>query len=108
MDTTRSPGTGLAASAESVAVFWSQPAGFGVATLLLGLLAVGAARRGALLPGYVAWALLAWVALCIALVGPGSGFTLVLVPVALLVVADLRGRRAARRTAAPDRVAVSG
>ena len=86
------------ASAESVASFWAQPGGFAVTVLLLGLLAVRAANRGERLPSYVGWALLGWLALCIVLIGPASGFSFALVPVLLLIAGDLRARAAARAT----------
>ncbi len=84
------------ASAESLAAFWAQPGGFSVVMVLLGLMVLRAARRGERVPGYVGWGLLAWVGLCVVLVGPASGFTLVLVPPVLLVAADVRARAAGR------------
>lgn len=80
------------ASAESVASFWAQPGGFAVVVLLLGLLAVRAANRGERLPSYVGWVLLGWVALCITLMGPASGFSFALAPVLLLIAGDVRAR----------------
>ncbi|MFV2144811.1 DUF6463 family protein [Isoptericola sp. G70] len=85
------------ASAESVAAFWAQPGGFAVVVLVLGLLVVRAANRGDRLPAYVGWSLLGWVVLCLVLIGPASGFSLALVPAALLVAADVRARLATRR-----------
>lgn len=82
------------ASAESVASFWAQPGGFSVVVLLLGLLAVRAANRGERLPAYVGWTVLAWVGLCVFLVGPASGFSFALIPAVLLVAADVRARTA--------------
>ena len=89
------------ASAESVAYFWAQPGSFAVAVLLLGLLAVRAANRRERLPSYVGWGLLGWVALCVVLLGPASGFSLALLPALLLVAADVRARTA--RSGAPAR-----
>jgi hypothetical protein len=82
------------ASAESVAYFWAQPGGFAVVVLILGLLAVRTANRGERLPSYVGWGLLGWVALCVVLLGPASGFSLALAPALLLVAADVRARAA--------------
>jgi hypothetical protein len=84
------------ASAESFAAFWAQPGGFAVVVALLGLLILRSARRGERLPGYVGWGFLGWVGLCVALIGPASGFTLALVPPVLLIIAHLRGRAADR------------
>lgn len=84
------------ASAESVGAFWAQPGGFSVVAVLLGLMILRSARRGERVPGYVGWSLLAWVGLCIVLIGPASGFTLALLPPVLLVAADLRARASGR------------
>jgi hypothetical protein len=84
------------ASAESFSAFWAQPGGFAVVVLLLGLLTVRAANRGDQLPTYVGWSLLAWVILCMVLLGPASGFTTALIPAGLLIAADIRARTATR------------
>jgi hypothetical protein len=84
------------ASTDSFRAFWAQPGGFAVVVALLGLMILRSARRGERLPGYVGWGFLGWVGLCVALVGPASGFTLALVPPVLLIVSHLRGRAADR------------
>jgi hypothetical protein len=84
------------ASTDSFRAFWAQPGGFAVVVALLGLLILRSARRGERLPGYVGWGFLGWAGLCVALVGPASGFTLALVPPVLLIIAHLRGRAADR------------
>ncbi|GAA2308872.1 hypothetical protein GCM10010149_68740 [Nonomuraea roseoviolacea subsp. roseoviolacea] len=80
---------------DSVATFWALPGGFVVVLALLGLLAARAGRQGQLLPGYVGWALLAWGALAVSLIGP-SGFLSIAVPAGLLIAADVVARRRLR------------
>lgn len=80
---------------EAVAQFWGLPGGFVIPGALLGLLIVRAGRRGAAVPGSVGWVMGLWALACVWIVGP-SGFLLLLVPAALLILAAVRARRAAR------------
>ncbi|GAB3476526.1 DUF6463 family protein [Nocardiopsis coralliicola] len=76
---------------DSVAVFWALPAFVGPVALL-GVLLVGAGRRGVAVPGWIGAALAVWALGCAALVGP-SGFLLCLVPAALLAAGAWRRTR---------------
>jgi len=84
--------------AEAIIPFWGLPGGFVVPGVLLALLVLEAGRRGGTVPGYVGAVLGIWALLCLWMVGP-SGFVLVLVPSALLLLARRRARRAARDAA---------
>ncbi|MFG3437050.1 DUF6463 family protein [Nonomuraea sp. NPDC047897] len=84
------------ADGDSLATFWSLPGGFVVVLALLGLLVARAGRHGQHVPGYVGWALLAWGALAVALIGP-SGFLTTAVPAGLLIAANLTAGRHSRR-----------
>ncbi|MFI7416311.1 DUF6463 family protein [Nonomuraea sp. NPDC049684] len=89
------------ADGESQAVFWALPGGFVVVLALLGLLVARAGRQGQPVPGYVGWAILAWGAVGVGLIGM-SGFITAIVPSGLLIAANViavrenRARRAVR------------
>ncbi|RJL27067.1 hypothetical protein D5H75_24900 [Bailinhaonella thermotolerans] len=87
-------GLGAAKPVYSELSFWAVPGGFAVPLLLLGLLAVGRAREGRPLPGYVGWALLAWAAFGAYVTFPLFGFFLVFVPAALFLLAAREARLA--------------
>ena len=74
---------GDTASASEV-TYWAVPAGFPAPLILLGLLAVGRAREGRAMPGYVGWTLLAW-AVVNGYANFPTGFLLVFVPAGLLL-----------------------
>lgn len=76
--------------AEAVS-FWGLPGGFVVPGAILGLTIVGLGRRGQRMPRYAGWVLAGWAAACLWMIGP-SGFGFVLVPSALLIIADVRAR----------------
>ncbi|GAA1725854.1 hypothetical protein [Brachybacterium phenoliresistens] len=84
--------------AEAMVPFWGLPGGFVVPGVLFALLVLEVGRRGGTVPGYVGAVLGIWALLCIWMVGP-SGFVMVLVPSALLLLARRRARRAARDAA---------
>ncbi|CAM3238489.1 DUF6463 family protein [Stackebrandtia soli] len=84
-------GIGSPGMLESKLAFWSVPGSFVVPLILLGLMAVGRAREGRALPGYVGWTMLTWAAFG-AYIGFPTGFLLVLVPATLFI---LDGRRRA-------------
>ncbi|WP_109473540.1 hypothetical protein [Ornithinimicrobium cavernae] len=69
---------------EAATIFWALPGGFVIPLAVLGLLMIGAGRRGEVMPRYVGRLLTGWVLLCVWIVGP-SGFLLGLVPAALLL-----------------------
>ena len=69
--------------------FWALPGGLVVPGVLLGLLMLHAARRGATLPRFVGVVLIAWALVCVWMVGP-SGFMTLLVPGTLLLMAGFR------------------
>lgn len=81
-----------AADSDSVATFWALPGGFVVVLVLLGLMVARAGRQGQRVPAYVGWAILAWAALAVYLIGP-SGFLLAVIPAALLIAANITARR---------------
>lgn len=83
------------AGSESLVTFWALPGGFVVVLVLLGLLVARAGRQGHTVPAYVGWAVLAWGAFAVALLGP-SGFLTAVVPAGLLIAADVIARRASR------------
>lgn len=69
---------------EAITLFWALPGGFVVPLAVLGLLMIGAGRRGRAMPRYVGWMLLSWILFCFWIIGP-SGFLLGLVPSVLLL-----------------------
>jgi hypothetical protein len=81
---------------ESIAMFWALPGSFVVPVILLGLLMVRIGRQRQRIGLLFALTLVAWVSFCIWLIGP-SGFMLVYVPAALLIVASILDRREAHR-----------
>jgi hypothetical protein len=81
---------------DAVVQFWGLPGGFVVPGVLLALLILRAGRRGDTLPLYVAMILGAWALLCVWMVGP-SGFLLLLIPAALLFIANRQSRRDVER-----------
>ncbi|NUW38090.1 hypothetical protein HTZ77_42830 [Nonomuraea sp. SMC257] len=84
-----------AADSDSMATFWALPGGFVVVLALLGLLVARAGRQGHHVPGYVGWAILAWGAFAVSLIGP-SGFLSAIVPAGLLIAANVvAGRHSA-------------
>ncbi|GAA1115981.1 DUF6463 family protein [Nocardiopsis composta] len=85
-------------SDESYSIFWALPGSFVAVLVLFGLMVARLGRRGELLPSYTGWAIAAWAAGCVLLIGP-SGFLTAFVPAGLLIADDLRaraGRRAER------------
>ncbi|MBN6057757.1 hypothetical protein JYK22_37890, partial [Nonomuraea sp. RK-328] len=78
-----------------VATFWALPGGFVVVLALLGLLVARAGRQGQPVPGYVGWAILAWGAFAVALIGP-SGFLFTAIPAGLLIAANITTGRHSR------------
>ncbi|WP_231618551.1 DUF6463 family protein [Nonomuraea sp. SBT364] len=80
---------------DSLVTFWALPGGFVVVLVLLGLLVARAGRLGHAVPAYVGWAILAWGALGVTLIGP-SGFLLAVVPAGLLIAAGVTARRGSR------------
>ncbi|WP_256838759.1 DUF6463 family protein [Ornithinimicrobium faecis] len=82
---------------QAITLFWALPGGFVAPLAVLGLLMIGAGRRGQAMPGYVGWILLGWILICCWIIGP-SGFLLGFVPAALLVWP--RRRRGGARPAA--------
>lgn len=89
------PFRGSAITLSESTVFWALPGGFVLPGILFGVLVIRSGRRGESLPAFMGWVLGLWALGCIWVVGP-SGFMLVLVPAALLVVASLRDRRRGR------------
>ncbi|MGH3735555.1 MAG: DUF6463 family protein [Micromonosporaceae bacterium] len=75
-----------------MATFWAVVGSFALPMALLGLVLIRLARRGVPLPGYLGWALLGWVSLALALLGP-SGFLLGTVPAVMLILAYRRQTR---------------
>ncbi|GEK81343.1 hypothetical protein [Agrococcus baldri] len=76
---------------DATVLFWALPGGFVVPGALLALLIVREGRRGRAMPAYVAVVLAIWAVGCVWIVGP-SGFLTLVVPVVLLVVANVRAR----------------
>lgn len=76
-------------TADEAAQFWGLAGGFVVPGALFGLLVLRTGREGRRLPPSVGPILAIWAALCLWIVGP-SGFLLVLVPAALLILTSLR------------------
>lgn len=83
---------------EAITLFWALPGGFVAPLAVLGLILVGAGRRGQHAPRVAGWILLAWILCCLWIIGP-SGFLLGLVPTVLLLWPRRRG--SARPAAAP-------
>lgn len=88
-------------TADEAAQFWGLAGGFVVPGTLFGLLVIRTGREGRRLPPFVGPVLAIWAALCLWIVGP-SGFLLVLVPAALLIITSLRRTpRAQQRPVTP-------
>ncbi|MCC3765142.1 DUF6463 family protein [Glycomyces sp. TRM65418] len=80
------------ADPDSVAVFWALPGGIAIPAVLTGLLMIRFGRQGQRVPLAFGIALIAWVAVCVWLIGP-SGFMAVLVTGGLLIAAASTDRR---------------
>ncbi|MGW4098606.1 DUF6463 family protein [Mycobacterium sp. NPDC004974] len=72
--------------------FWSNPAGFGLPLLLVGLLVLWMDRRGLTPPAFLAWMVLVWAIVCAVIAEP--------TPAPLLVVASVLLLCGIRRAAA--------
>lgn len=92
------------AGADAWASFWAQPGGFEPALIAVAILLASMARRGHTPPVSVGIVLVAWVVLCIGLIGPFSGFSLALVPTGLVLAAGIRGRLATAVVTPPEPV----
>ena len=88
------PLRGSSVSMAEAARFWGLPGGLVVPGAILGLLIIRQGGRGQRLPAYVGRVLALWAAACLWMIGP-SGFVLVLVPAALLIIAGRRRPKAA-------------
>ncbi|MEU0506000.1 DUF6463 family protein [Nocardia sp. NPDC005998] len=64
--------------------FWSNPAGFGLPLLIVGLLVVWMDRRGIVPPAFLAWMVLAWGGVCALIVEPTPAPVVVAAAVLLL------------------------
>ena len=82
------------ATLDEAAQFWGLPGGFVLPGILLAVLLIRLGRQGGRAPAAFGPVLGLWALACVWILGP-SGFLLVLVPAALLVLARLKGGPAA-------------
>ncbi|MDV3294719.1 MAG: DUF6463 family protein, partial [Brachybacterium paraconglomeratum] len=82
------------ATLDEAAQFWGLPGGFVLPGILLAVLLIRLGRQGGRAPAAFGPVLGLWALACVWILGP-SGFLLVLVPAALLVLARLKGGLAA-------------
>lgn len=73
-------------------MFWANPGGPGLPLVMIGVLLIAAARRGQPAPVLAGVVLTGWAAICVVLIGPASGFTIVFAVGLLVLAAGLRGR----------------
>lgn len=82
------------ATLDEAAQFWGLPGGFVLPGILLAVLLIRLGQQGGRAPAAFGPVLGLWALACVWILGP-SGFLLVLVPAALLVLARLKGGPAA-------------
>jgi len=90
-------GQSLAEMSPAMSAYWLSVNSFGPPLVVLGLVVLWLHRRGLMPPSFIAWSLIAWILVDLALAGPGVGQSLILLAACvLLLVAARRAGRGSR------------